>query len=90
MSKPSAAKVCGSTTPTVRGMSWFPYSHFLAGPYVGRCLAAPGAEAIKVERPGSKEPRNVYGRGHSKGGAHRTLLELPLLLGEETARAASA
>jgi crotonobetainyl-CoA:carnitine CoA-transferase CaiB-like acyl-CoA transferase len=27
------------------------YSHFLAGPYVGRCLAAMGAEVIKVERP---------------------------------------
>ena len=29
------------------------YSHFLAGPYVGRCLAALGAEVVKVERPGS-------------------------------------
>ena len=27
------------------------YSHFLAGPFVGRALAALGAEVIKVERP---------------------------------------
>jgi crotonobetainyl-CoA:carnitine CoA-transferase CaiB-like acyl-CoA transferase len=27
------------------------YSHFLAGPYLSRCLAAMGAEVIKVERP---------------------------------------
>ncbi|GHU34287.1 CoA transferase [Betaproteobacteria bacterium] len=27
------------------------YSHFLAGPFVSRCLAAFGAEVIKVERP---------------------------------------
>lgn len=29
------------------------YSHFLAGPFLGRCLAALGAEVIKVERPKS-------------------------------------
>jgi crotonobetainyl-CoA:carnitine CoA-transferase CaiB-like acyl-CoA transferase len=34
------------------GMRVIDYSHFLAGPYVGRCLAAMGAEVIKVERPG--------------------------------------
>ncbi len=27
------------------------YSHFLAGPYLSRCLSALGAEVIKVERP---------------------------------------
>ena len=32
------------------------YSHFLAGPYVGRCLAALGAEVIKVERPAAATP----------------------------------
>ena len=35
------------------GIRVIDYSHFLAGPYVGRCLAALGAEVIKVERPGS-------------------------------------
>lgn len=37
------------------------YSHFLAGPYVGRCLSAMGAEVIKVERPGSGDA----GRQHA-------------------------
>ena len=27
------------------------YTHFLAGPYLSRCLAGLGAEVIKVERP---------------------------------------
>jgi crotonobetainyl-CoA:carnitine CoA-transferase CaiB-like acyl-CoA transferase len=35
------------------GIRVIDYSHFLAGPYVGRCLAALGAEVIKVERPGT-------------------------------------
>ena len=37
----------------LQGIRVIDYSHFLAGPYVGRCLAALGAEVIKVERPGS-------------------------------------
>ncbi len=36
----------------LKGVRVIDYSHFLAGPYVGRCLAAMGAEVIKVERPG--------------------------------------
>jgi crotonobetainyl-CoA:carnitine CoA-transferase CaiB-like acyl-CoA transferase len=36
------------------------YSHFLAGPYLSRCLAALGAEVIKVERPTAGDP----GRAH--------------------------
>lgn len=33
------------------GIRVIDYSHFLAGPYLSRCLAAMGAEVIKVERP---------------------------------------
>lgn len=43
------------------GIRVIDYSHFLAGPYVGRCLAALGAEVIKVERPGSGDA----GRQHA-------------------------
>ncbi len=35
----------------LKGIRVIDYSHFLAGPYMGRCLAAMGAEVIKVERP---------------------------------------
>ena len=45
----------------LEGIRVVDYSHFLAGPYVGRCLAALGAEVIKVERPGSGDP----GRQHA-------------------------
>lgn len=43
------------------GLRVIDYSHFLAGPYVGRCLAALGAEVIKVERPGTGDA----GRQHA-------------------------
>jgi crotonobetainyl-CoA:carnitine CoA-transferase CaiB-like acyl-CoA transferase len=33
------------------GIRVIDYSHFLAGPHMSRCLAALGAEVIKVERP---------------------------------------
>ncbi|WP_153108871.1 CaiB/BaiF CoA transferase family protein [Propionivibrio limicola] len=42
------------------GIRVIDYSHFLAGPYVSRCLAALGAEVIKVERPTEGEA----GRAH--------------------------
>lgn len=45
----------------LHGVRVVDYSHFLAGPYVGRCLAALGAEVIKVERPGSGDA----GRQHA-------------------------
>lgn len=45
----------------LEGIRVVDYSHFLAGPYVGRCLAALGAEVIKVERPGGGDA----GRHHA-------------------------
>ncbi|CAJ0706345.1 crotonobetainyl-CoA:carnitine CoA-transferase CaiB-like acyl-CoA transferase [Ralstonia sp. GP73] len=45
----------------LEGIRVIDYSHFLAGPYVGRCLAGLGAEVIKVERPGSGDA----GRQHA-------------------------
>ena len=35
------------------GIRVIDYSHFLAGPFMGRCMSALGAEVIKVERPKS-------------------------------------
>jgi crotonobetainyl-CoA:carnitine CoA-transferase CaiB-like acyl-CoA transferase len=48
------------------------YSHFLAGPYLSRALAAMGAEVIKVERPsdgdaGRAYPYQLEGQGEFAG-----------------------
>jgi crotonobetainyl-CoA:carnitine CoA-transferase CaiB-like acyl-CoA transferase len=49
------------------GIRVIDYSHFLAGPHMSRCLAAMGAEVIKVERPangdaGRASPTQVNGQ----------------------------
>ena len=46
--------------PPLRGIRVIDYSHFLAGPFLSRCLAAMGAEVVKVERPTAGDG----GRGH--------------------------
>nr|WP_315237167.1 CoA transferase [uncultured Albidiferax sp.] len=48
-------------TQPLAGIRVVDYSHFLAGPYLGRCLAAMGAEVIKVERPKAGDA----GRAHA-------------------------
>jgi hypothetical protein len=40
----------------LRGVRVVDVSQFVAGPYAARCLAALGAEVIKVERPPVGEP----------------------------------
>ncbi|MFC7397778.1 CaiB/BaiF CoA transferase family protein [Chelatococcus sp. GCM10030263] len=40
-----------SAPAPLAGMRVVDYSHFLAGPYLSRCLAGMGADVIKVERP---------------------------------------
>jgi len=43
------------------GVRVIDYSHFLAGPHMGRCLAAMGAEVIKVERPKEGDAGRAHG-----------------------------
>jgi len=50
-----------SQAAPLAGFRVIDYSHFLAGPYLSRCLAALGAEVIKVERPTSGDA----GRQHA-------------------------
>jgi crotonobetainyl-CoA:carnitine CoA-transferase CaiB-like acyl-CoA transferase len=38
------------------GVKVVDYSHYLAGPHMSRCLAAMGADVIKVERPNAGDP----------------------------------
>ena len=38
------------------GIKVVDYSHYLAGPHLSRCLAAMGADVIKVERPSAGDP----------------------------------
>lgn len=57
-----------SGTRPLAGVRVIDYSHFLAGPYLSRCLAAMGADVIKVERPttGDASRQSPYQRqGHS-------------------------
>jgi crotonobetainyl-CoA:carnitine CoA-transferase CaiB-like acyl-CoA transferase len=43
------------------GIRVIDYSHFLAGPFLSRCLAAMGAEVIKVERPTAGDAARAHG-----------------------------
>lgn len=43
------------------GIRVIDYSHFLAGPHMSRCLAAMGAEVIKVERPRGGDAGRAHG-----------------------------
>ncbi|WP_249209816.1 CaiB/BaiF CoA transferase family protein [Bradyrhizobium manausense] len=47
--------------PPLTGIRVIDYSHFLAGPHMSRCLAAMGAEVIKVERPKAGDAGRAHG-----------------------------
>jgi crotonobetainyl-CoA:carnitine CoA-transferase CaiB-like acyl-CoA transferase len=56
MSAPNATQPLPLT-----GIRVIDYSHFLAGPHMSRCLAAMGAEVIKVERPKGGDAGRAHG-----------------------------
>ena len=45
----------------LKGIRVIDYSHFLAGPHMSRCLAAMGADVIKVERPQGGDAGRAHG-----------------------------
>lgn len=51
MTEPTDTHGTDGHPPPLRGIRVIDYSHFLAGPFLSRCLAAMGADVVKVERP---------------------------------------
>jgi crotonobetainyl-CoA:carnitine CoA-transferase CaiB-like acyl-CoA transferase len=49
-----------SQAKPLAGIRVVDYTHFLAGPYLSRCLASLGAEVIKVERPTEGDAGRAY------------------------------
>jgi crotonobetainyl-CoA:carnitine CoA-transferase CaiB-like acyl-CoA transferase len=49
-----------SQAKPLAGIRVVDYTHFLAGPYLSRCLASMGAEVIKVERPDEGDAGRAY------------------------------
>lgn len=59
----------GAQQLPLAGIRVIDYSHFLAGPHMSRCLAAMGADVIKVERPkaGDAGRQHAYFKGGQSG-----------------------
>ena len=53
------------------GIRVIDYTHFLAGPYLSRCLAAMGAEVIKVERPKEGDAGRATDKGRQESACNR-------------------